>query len=324
MIVITVFFRINIVLGVIVFHLIAGSCKSDDEVEPMEAVITEVEPVTSSEVVEDSEVSSEDGTGNTGDVSEGSEDDADTLEETDDEAMTETTEDTSDSQATENTDQAKYKGVGYLDDNGVTVKAGEIGEVGLTFVINEIEYKIVDKDMLRARIQNEESVSDVCTSFITDMSELFRIETDDDDINFFDEDISSWDTSNVTNMSKMFYDADFFNQDISFWDVSKVTNMSSMFFGSLSFNQDISNWDVSNVRDMRWMFDNASNFNQNISNWDVGNALDMGWMFSYADAFNQDISNWDVSKVSHCRGFSEHTSTEWKSDEKPNFTECSE
>ena len=47
----------------------------------------------------------------------------------------------------------------------------------------------------------------------------------------------------------MFYGCKLFNQDISNWDVSNVTNMYSMFFKCLSFNQDISNWDVSNVED---------------------------------------------------------------------------
>ena len=38
-----------------------------------------------------------------------------------------------------------------------------------------------------------------------------------------------------------------FNQDISGWDTSKVTNMSRMFFQTSTFDQDISSWDVSNV-----------------------------------------------------------------------------
>ena len=36
-----------------------------------------------------------------------------------------------------------------------------------------------------------------------------------------------------------------FNQDISSWDVSNVTDMRSMFYDS-SFNQDISSWVVPN------------------------------------------------------------------------------
>jgi len=44
--------------------------------------------------------------------------------------------------------------------------------------------------------------------------------------------IGSWDTSNIVDMSYMFYDASQFNQDISGWDVSNVTTMAYMFGSS--------------------------------------------------------------------------------------------
>ena len=44
----------------------------------------------------------------------------------------------------------------------------------------------------------------------------------------FNQDISSWDVENITNMSLMFDDTSF-NQDISAWDVDSVTNMDTMF-----------------------------------------------------------------------------------------------
>jgi surface protein len=45
-------------------------------------------------------------------------------------------------------------------------------------------------------------------------------------------------------MAHMFQDASFFNQDISGWGVSSVTNMAHMFQGASLFDQDISAWDV--------------------------------------------------------------------------------
>ena len=49
--------------------------------------------------------------------------------------------------------------------------------------------------------------------------------------------------------------------DISHWDVSSVTDMSRMFEEASSFNQPLNNWDVSNVTDMRRMFNGARSFN---------------------------------------------------------------
>ena len=62
-------------------------------------------------------------------------------------------------------------------------------------------------------------------------------------------DISDWDVSNVTNMTRMFCWCKELESigDISKWDVSKVNSMIHMFFDCKKFNQDISNWDVSNV-----------------------------------------------------------------------------
>ena len=69
----------------------------------------------------------------------------------------------------------------------------------------------------------------------------------------FDQPLSNWDTSSVTNMSIMFEYASLFNQDISSWDVSKVTNMSYMFTVASSFDQTL-NWDITSVTNMFNMF----------------------------------------------------------------------
>ena len=107
--------------------------------------------------------------------------------------------------------------------------------------------------------------------------------------------ISCWDTSDVTDMSKLFLDASSFNQPIGNWDVSNVKIMHSMFHGAFSFNQPIGNWNVSNVTDMSSMFYRATAFNQPIGNWDVSNVTDMGSMFEHAKSFNQNINRWKIN-----------------------------
>ena len=47
----------------------------------------------------------------------------------------------------------------------------------------------------------------------------------------------------------MFTENQAFNQDISSWDVSNVTNMRRMFRLSNAFNQNLSSWNVDNVTD---------------------------------------------------------------------------
>jgi len=121
--------------------------------------------------------------------------------------------------------------------------------------------------------------------------------------------ISLWNTSQVTDMSKLFEYKEKFNADISSWDVSNVRNMSHMFNGARSFNQPIGTWDVSNVRNMEYMF-SGSRFNQPIGHWNTSNVHNMAFMFYYSVSFNQPIDTkevrandgrrylaWDVSNV---------------------------
>jgi len=131
------------------------------------------------------------------------------------------------------------------------------------------------------------------TSTVLDMSGLFYLT-----YGAFNQDISSWDVSNVTTMADMFFFAMGFNQDIGNWNVENVTDMNGMFMYATGFNKDIGSWNVSSVTDMSNMFDNATSFNQDIGSWDVSKVTNISSMFREM-FFNKDISNWDLSDVTN-------------------------
>ncbi|WP_263364872.1 BspA family leucine-rich repeat surface protein [Vreelandella titanicae] len=122
-------------------------------------------------------------------------------------------------------------------------------------------------------------------------------------------DITRWDTSSVTDMTNMFYEANVFNQDIGSWDTNSVTSMGGMFIGAEAFNQDISDWETSIVTDMHSMFSGSRSFNQYIGGWETSNVIDMFFMFSGAEAFNQAIGGWDVSKVTSMAYMFQHAAS---------------
>jgi surface protein len=114
--------------------------------------------------------------------------------------------------------------------------------------------------------------------------------------------VVSWNTSNITNMARMFADCPVFNQPIGGWNTSAVTDMESMFVRDVMFNQDLNTWDVSHVTSMRYMFEDAVRFNGNISSWNTSSVTLMASMFAgTSDAspmiFNRDIGGWNTSRV---------------------------
>jgi surface protein len=139
--------------------------------------------------------------------------------------------------------------------------------------------------------------NNIVTTLMNDMSGLFS------DANSFNENIRSWDTSNVTNMSSMFDDAFAFNQPINSWDTSKVTNMTYMFYYAYAFNQNIGNWNTSSVTDMNSMFNNAIAFNGFIGTWNTTSVTNMVNMFIGASMFNQNVSGWIVDNVEYYENF---------------------
>ncbi|UII27705.1 BspA family leucine-rich repeat surface protein [Fulvivirga maritima] len=106
--------------------------------------------------------------------------------------------------------------------------------------------------------------------------------------------------SNVTNMSRAFYEATLFNGDLNDWNMSNVTNMSLMFFLATSFNQEVGSWDVGGVTNMAGMFQGASSFDQSLGSWDITAVNNMNAMLYNA---NLSVANYDDT----LEGWSEQT-----------------
>ncbi len=183
-----------------------------------------------------------------------------------------------------------------VDDREETLTPKDRAEL---FSILDYQKKYEDKGWLAKSINLSQVKLHADVKYNGDMEgldwtdELFESRRD------FNQDISNWDVSKVTDMSFLLYWLEAFNHDISNWDVSSVTDMTGMFTDAESFNLDISNWDVSSVTDMKGMFTLATSFNQPIGEWDVSSVTNMDWMFAGASSFNQDISQWDVSNVTN-------------------------
>ena len=82
-------------------------------------------------------------------------------------------------------------------------------------------------------------------------------------------DLNFIDTNEITDMSKLFININH-NFDVSSWNVSNVIDISFMFYGCHNFNCDLSKWDVSNVTNMSYMFSNCYKLEgKGLEHWDV-------------------------------------------------------
>ena len=114
-------------------------------------------------------------------------------------------------------------------------------------------------------------------------SKMFYLEYNGQKIkNILEIDLSSFDTSQVTDMSSMFQGmSNLTTLDLSNFDTSKVTNMSQMFLGIFKLTTlDLSNFDTSKVTNMRYMFYYMFDLTTlDLSNFDTSKVTDMYGMF---------------------------------------------
>jgi surface protein len=104
-------------------------------------------------------------------------------------------------------------------------------------------------------------------SSVTDVTDWGSVTLVDATAMFGFSDIVTFTASNTPNFgtdcsaSEMFYDASLFTgvgSNIGAWDTSNIVDMSYMFYDAPLFNEDIGGWDVSNVVTMAYMFGSTS------------------------------------------------------------------
>ena len=137
-------------------------------------------------------------------------------------------------------------------------------------------------------------------------SEMFYSKYGEQEIkNILEIDLSSFDTSKVTNMGRMFSGmSNLIALDLSNFDTSQVTDMRYMFSGmSNLIALDLSNFDTSMVTNMNAMFAGISKLTTlNLSSFDTSKVMDMGRMFSgMSNLTALDLSNFDTSYVTDMR-----------------------
>ncbi|ENZ7248260.1 immunoglobulin-like domain-containing protein [Enterococcus hirae] len=140
-----------------------------------------------------------------------------------------------------------------------------------------------------------EGLNQLDTSNVTNMREMFKEMS-----NLTSLDVSSFDTSKVTDMSYMFYRNGVTSLDVSGFDTSKVTVMSYMFLGMKNItNLDVNGWNTSNVTSMYGMFSGMSSVTSlDVSGFDTCNVTTMREMFrEMGNLTSLDLSGFDTSNV---------------------------
>ncbi len=134
------------------------------------------------------------------------------------------------------------------------------------------------------------------TSNVTDMSNMFY-----QCYYLTSLDLSSFDTSNVTDMTSMFeYCNNLSSLDLSNFDTSKVTSMSYMFYSCNKLTSlDLTHFNTSSVTNMTSMFNGCNSLTSlDLSNFDTSKVTSMSYMFySCRSLTSLDLSNFNTSNV---------------------------
>ena len=117
---------------------------------------------------------------------------------------------------------------------------------------------------------------------------------------------NNFNTSNVTNMSSMFYScSSLTNLDLSNFNTSNVTDMKQMFWNCRSLTSlDLSSFNTSNVTNMCYMFFYCLSLtNLDLSNFNTAKVTGMDYMFQACSSLTSlDLSNFSTANVTGMYG----------------------
>ncbi|MGX7164039.1 BspA family leucine-rich repeat surface protein [Enterococcus massiliensis] len=139
-----------------------------------------------------------------------------------------------------------------------------------------------DSTALFGRLDAESisGLENIDVSNVTDMGYMFSQMT-----NLSNLDLSSWDTSSVTNMTVMFAQNNFSNVDLGTWETENVTDMYAMFAMTPNLTSLATpNWNTEKVTTMQGMFMGASALTElDFTGWNTSNVTDMTMMLEPMD-----------------------------------------
>ncbi|MBE6422616.1 BspA family leucine-rich repeat surface protein [Succinivibrio dextrinosolvens] len=140
---------------------------------------------------------------------------------------------------------------------------------------------------------HEVDLSEIDTSLITDMNNLFNLSTRK---NYHG--IENWDVSHVKNMESMFENCIHVEVNLSKWDVSACENMREMFKNCGYEEAYIHGWDVSHVKNMESMFEGCVFFygGPNLTSWKLDSVENMASMFKDSLGYRYDLSSLPIKE----------------------------
>ena len=153
---------------------------------------------------------------------------------------------------------------------------------GTTYVNGQYTYTYNGSTGWSVVLTNKESTDPVTTELCETVNDkpIVSMEVMFQDSKATSIDLSSFDTSNVTNMYGMFQDSKVTSLDLSSFDTSKVTTMRSMFDSSAATEiKGLENFNTSKVTKMDEMFAESKVTTLNLSSFDTTNVTDMSKMF---------------------------------------------